>query len=66
MLDSDFPFALSTLYTGKAQGRYDFLTHIGPDGAKSKRLWIDIEKFNRFAYLTGRKYRLRVKEEAHA
>lgn len=65
-LDSDFPFALSTLYVGKYQKRYDFLTHTGPTGIVTRRLWVDVDKFNLFMFATGRRYRLKSSEEAHA
>lgn len=65
-LDSDFPFSIATLYSGKSRGRYDFLTHVGPTGMVTRRLWIDVDKFNRYAMGTGRKYRLKSKQEAHA
>ena len=46
-LDCRFPLALSTLYTGKARGRYNWITRRG------KRLWIDPSGFNEWAAQQG-------------
>lgn len=63
-LGSDFPLAIQTLYNGKSAGRYPWLTRTRPDGRRSRRLWIDVEKFNEWAWLQGMKYRLQAPERS--
>lgn len=57
-LDEDFPLAIQTLYNGKSEGRYHWLTRANPDGTRGKVLWIDVDAFNKWAWKQGMKYRL--------
>lgn len=59
-LDSDFPFALRTLYNGKNTGRFTWLTNTRPDGQQGRRLWIDVDEFNAWAQLQGMRFRLQL------
>lgn len=63
-LDEDFPLAVQTLYNGRSSGRFNWLTRTRPDGRPSQRLWIDVEKFNEWAWLQGMKFRLRAPERS--
>jgi hypothetical protein len=61
-LDSSFPFALSSLYSGHSSGRYTWLTRTGPDGHKGKNLWILIEEFNTWSRNRGLQYQLKTNQ----
>lgn len=36
------PFELGTLYNGHAKGRFPFLSRVGPEGRKTRELWVDV------------------------
>lgn len=59
-LDSDFPFEISTLYSGRSCGRYTWLTRVGPDGHRGRILWVLVHEFNEFCRNRGIKYRLQL------
>lgn len=56
-LKGKFPFAPSTLYTGKSLGRYPWLTRHGPDGERGRYLWVDTAKFDEWAAAKGTSFR---------
>lgn len=57
-LDYSFPFERSSVYTGHSQGRYTWLTRVGPDGHRGRHLWVDVEGFNQFCENRGIRYRI--------
>ena len=57
-VQSDLPFALSTIYSGFARGRYPWLQKSGPDGHIGRILWVDADKFNLWAENRGQAKRL--------
>lgn len=61
-LDSDFPYAINSLYVGKSTGRYPWL-HRRPGatpGRRGRYLWINITEFNAWAVAIGIKFRFKV------
>jgi hypothetical protein len=64
-LDSRFPFASSTLHSGKSRGRYPWLTRHGPDGHRGRILWILVDDFNQFCRDRGIKYQLEMEGRQH-
>lgn len=59
-LDSSFPFSAQTLYNARSTGRYAWLSRLGPDNRRGRRLWIDAAAFNYWAACRGIRYRLEV------
>lgn len=57
-LDSRFPFAPATLYSGHSRGKYKWLTRVGPDGHRGRILWVLRDEFNQFCRARGIKYQL--------
>lgn len=47
------PFASQTLYNGHRRGRYPWLTRNGPDGRRTRDLWVDLEKLRAWADARG-------------
>jgi hypothetical protein len=58
LTEARFPIAMTTIYSGRSRGTYDWLTRRGPDGLIGKILWIDVGRFNEYARKRGMPYQL--------
>lgn len=58
-VQSDLPFALASVYSGFARGRYNWVQKEGPDGHVGRILWVDVQGFNTWAANRGLKSQLK-------
>lgn len=58
LLESRFPYATTTVYSGNSRRKYKWLTRRGPDGRVGRILWVIENSFNEFARNRGMSYQL--------
>lgn len=47
------PFEIKTLYNAHSAGRLPWLTRTGPEGRRTRELWVIVELFNAWAAARG-------------
>lgn len=52
------PFSSQTVYNAHSQGRWTWLSRVGPDGRRSRELWVDLPSLNIWAAERGQKINL--------
>lgn len=54
------PFAGQTLYNGHSQGRWPWLSRVGPAGRRTRELWVDLPALSAWASARGQKINLEI------